>query len=557
MKKLLILLWFIPALLIGQTTYYIDEAGDNDDGGGVGDPWLTLTYACTQVAPPDIIHVNAGTYIENTVCALAAGVSIEGDGATSIITTTNATANYTIINLTSVEGTDGSQSISDLKIDGGALKATWGIWVQGRSNVVLHDITFTDFIRSAIRMQATDNTGAEPTNYAAGNEVYSCTITNCSRMVTGTGTGCLEIGGQEGIDIDDNVITQTARAAGSNGFPIKYCDGGFNKDFKIHDNTLTKATYNGSGDWDFSIELWDCRGGVEIYDNILSAGVDIGGYITEKGTYSYAVYIHNNTIGPAALSTEDGTRGIVIEGEWKGYIDIRYNHIKNVARGISIQSSYAGKTMTDLNIDYNIIENIGLANGGADYKGWGIDWMEPLVSTDQTVNNINIRNNVITSAETDASTMWGIAVPGVGEATNIRIQNNIVMNFAYAPVYGTDWDDGSVTLDYLYIENNVFHGNGNSNLPRYGGSPLAPTHNTTQNNLIVDPEFVGGGDYSLQATSDAIDAGLDVGLTRDYLGKVVGSSPDIGAYEYGAEFPHVPIFFGGKPVFSNGKIVFR
>jgi len=51
------------------------------------------------------------------------------------------------------------------------------------------------------------------------------------------------------------------------------------------------------------------------------------------------------------------------------------------------------------------------------------------------------------------------------------------------------------------------------------------------NGLNVDPEFTSVTDYSLQATSDCIDAGTDVSLTVDILGNPVGASPDIGAYE--------------------------
>ncbi len=546
MRKFLIILFLlIPVFAGAQTIWYIDPGGSDVSGdGSAGKPWASLYHACDTVNganfTDDTIYVNAGTYTENTTCVLDEEVNLKGAGATSIITTTKNTDWWYILSLTSAEGTDGSQCISYLKFDGNSLTGSVGILVQGRSNVVVHDLVIEDFVRVGIRFQATNNTGEEPTTYSTGNEIYNCIITNCSRMLAGNGTGCLEIGGQDGMLIYNDTIIQTARAAGSNGYPIKYCDGGFNRGVKIYDNVLTKATYNGSGDFDFSIEFWDCRGGMEIYDNTLSAAIDIGGYITEKGSYDYAVYIHNNTIGPATLGTLEGTRGIILEGDWKGYIDIRYNHIKNVAKGISLQASYALKTIADVDIDYNLIENIGVATGGSSSKGWGIDWPQAGTSNN-TVSNINIRNNVVIAATTGAmSTMWGIAVPGVGTSSYVRIINNIVTNFDYACVFGTDWDDAGVTLDYLYIQNNCFYGNGNSNDPRWGGTPLAPTNYTNSGNIEVDPEFTGVGDYTLQATSDCIDTGLGVGLTLDILGNAVGEDPDMGAYEYGASPPTPP-----------------
>jgi hypothetical protein len=45
----------------------------------------------------------------------------------------------------------------------------------------------------------------------------------------------------------------------------------------------------------------------------------------------------------------------------------------------------------------------------------------------------------------------------------------------------------------------------------------------------------GGGDYRLRPGSPAINAGVDVGLTTDFLGKPIRGLPDIGEYEfYGA-----------------------
>jgi hypothetical protein len=49
---------------------------------------------------------------------------------------------------------------------------------------------------------------------------------------------------------------------------------------------------------------------------------------------------------------------------------------------------------------------------------------------------------------------------------------------------------------------------------------------------FVDPQVKSAADLSLQATSPAINAGTDVGLTTDYAGHAIVGLPDIGAYEY-------------------------
>ena len=52
------------------------------------------------------------------------------------------------------------------------------------------------------------------------------------------------------------------------------------------------------------------------------------------------------------------------------------------------------------------------------------------------------------------------------------------------------------------------------------------------NGVNADPLFRSATDYRLKAGSPAINAGTDVGLTTDFLGKLVRGLPDIGAYEY-------------------------
>lgn len=50
--------------------------------------------------------------------------------------------------------------------------------------------------------------------------------------------------------------------------------------------------------------------------------------------------------------------------------------------------------------------------------------------------------------------------------------------------------------------------------------------------VVSDPLFISSSDFRLQAGSPAINAGVDVGLTTDYLGHPIIDFPDIGAYEF-------------------------
>jgi hypothetical protein len=49
-------------------------------------------------------------------------------------------------------------------------------------------------------------------------------------------------------------------------------------------------------------------------------------------------------------------------------------------------------------------------------------------------------------------------------------------------------------------------------------------------------------DFSLQAGSPAINAGVDVGLTTDYVGNAIVGLPDIGAYEDQSSPAGCPVF---------------
>jgi len=126
MRNLLILLFLCCSLTISGATYYIDPSGSDSNSGSSSSPWKTLAYACSKVTTSgDIIFVNSGTYNEISRCVLAVGVSIVGQGVTSIIkssyvaTGKNDGAIY--LNSGSGASTNGNQSISYIELDGNSL----------------------------------------------------------------------------------------------------------------------------------------------------------------------------------------------------------------------------------------------------------------------------------------------------------------------------------------------------------------------------------------------------------------------------------------------------
>ena len=220
MRNALILLLLWASVSVNATTYYMATTGSDASGNGsASSPWKTLSYACSKATSSgDIIHVNAGTYAITSACQLALGVSIEGDGVTSLITfSLSPEFSYTLV-LNSSEGSNGNQHISNIKMSGGMVG--WAaIVINGRSNVKIYNCTFENFVAQGIVF----NGGAgylsnAPGTFATGNEFHDNIVTNCSRYVSANdnGEGCVMFGGQSGLLIYNNTITQTGRGAGLN-----------------------------------------------------------------------------------------------------------------------------------------------------------------------------------------------------------------------------------------------------------------------------------------------------------------------------------------------------
>lgn len=535
MKKILLILFLLISITANANKVYIATAangGNNANPGTLAQPWLTLAYACTQAVAGDTIMVGVGTFTETAQATVAVGVSIMGAGVTSVINSTYSVTGQRPIVLSSATLTNGSQSISYIKLTGSNFTARNGISVQRRSNVTIHHCTIENFIYTGV-VFIYPNAENEPNPiYCTGNKFHDNIVTNCSGYIEGSGTyPALGIDGQDGMLVYSNVFTE-AKTLGDRGIPIKGVIG-INKNVKIYDNEVYMTTYTDGDHWDFAIEMWDYRGGIEIYNNYLEGSIDIGGYNNfASGDTYYSVWIHDNTILQTEQALSENTRGIIIEGALRSEdIIIERNYIKNTCRGIAITSYTANAVFKNIRISYNIFESLGLADSEAvNSKGWGISWRgDDAVVITQTSDNFEVCNNIFTAKVGTYSTMWGLALPAC-VSTNTKYRNNIVLNFDYAGIYGSDWGK-ALTCDILSIENNIFYGNGYSNLPRYSG--ITPTNNTTQNNIIDDPLFVGGSpyDYNLQATSPAINAGLDVGLSYDYDDKPIYLTPDIGALE--------------------------
>lgn len=477
-------------------TYYISPKGSDENGNGtLSNPWHSLYKATSTVTTPgSIIHVMEGTYVEVQQCQLSVGVSIEGEGTTSILKSI-LTADWTeMLRLFSAtEGTNGNQHISNLKFDGQNLLTYWGIRIVGRSNVEVHHITMVDFKSNGIFFDGmTGNTDKAPATFATGNSFHDNIINNCAayNLTTGEyGRGALNIGGQDGMLIYNNTITQNQRPDGYNGWPIKYSHGGFNKGLKIYNNVIVKKRFAGSfgGDhgWDFSIELWHCLGGLEIYNNTFQGALDLV-HVARHG-YTFGAWIHDNRISQPKINTHYET-GILFEKGVEGAM-VENNIVDKCSAGVEVLCEYfqndgggdAGSPEADIN--YNPVIDLTIRNNKftdiSIYNGYGI-LIQSGAEINAEIHDVFITNNTITASDT-GKPYWGIAMLGILKAQNIQIQNNTIKNFRAACITA----DPASLIDKLSIEDNILSKNGYANRPFFNIG--RPKNYRYKNNTSASP----------------------------------------------------------------------
>lgn len=522
MRELLYILLFLPLELFGQTTWYVATTGNDGTGdGSEGNPWLTIKKASTEVAVSgDIIHVEPGTYTESQRTNLALGVSLEGEYTpTTIINYTYNAASFSDGAIYAVSGSvvDGNQHISNLTITGSNYTASRGIYTRYRNNFHIYNCVIRNFDKSGINAYSEIDWVTPPATYTTGLKIYNCDIDNNTESPDNGGECNLRWSGHSGYEIYANTISNLIRVSPRSIYSSQVKNGSF------HDNIIsTRETISGA--WLFAMELWNNRGGVEIYDNEFIGGgtIDIGGHTTQKGIYSYGVSIHDNTLTLSSLVPYNATPTVGITIECWVSIESVYvyrNKIKNFPWGITITAGQAGATIEDVYIYSNIIENS--ASSDVSWNSFGIGIVEQ--SAGITRDNINIINNTITGNQTYS--YRGIYLSADGTNNNIKIKNNILQGFT---TYGVRVDDNSGTVDSLHLANNIINDAG------YSVSIQAGTDTTNYKNtalLTSDPLFTV--DYHLQGSSPAIQSGVYIGspYTLDYESTPFLNPPSRGAFE--------------------------
>lgn len=505
MKLLLTIFLFLLAVISNATTYYVRTDGNNANAGTTnssGGAWLTIAYASTHTSSGDIIHVVAGTFLETTQIAIPVGVSIEGDGVTSIIQNTyddgsgfNLGAGMTLV---SGSNTNGNQHISNVLFDGRSLSQDFALDIKGRNNIEIYNCTFQNFFQAGVIMTGqVNNSFGAPSVYATGLSFHDNIMNNCSRCDGTTGFGNFMFGGTDGMLIYNNTITQNQRTAQTNGWPIKgWCES-YIYNTQIHDNILTTqqvpaGKINGQdGFWDFAIELFFSYGGNQIYNNTMTGSIDMNWQFRLSQAYSW--YIHNNTIGFSSFPVGRQS-GIICEFDTESII-IDSNTIRNVADGIIFSMRPSGR-LRNIKIGYNLIYNVGSVAGG---YGYGIGYFDN-GSANWTGDTINIINNtVVATTNTSYAPFYGINFGDASSINKFVFKDNIVQGF----------QDGDLITNTpsawasSFVQYNDFYLNAHSNVPftTFSGTNTPSGCTVSLNLLGTDPLFGGSTYDSLQTGS--------------------------------------------------------
>lgn len=545
MKKLLTFLLLCISLTVGATTYYVRTDGSNGNAGTSntsGGAWLTLSYACAHSTSGDLITVEAGTFVESSQCVLPVGVSIIGQGVTSIIKAGYVgSTTVGLLTITSGSGTtNGNQSVSYLEFDGNSQTGHCAISSYYRNNVTISNCTFQNFSDRGISFDNGGGFMSAPSYYTSGNSVHDCIVTNIGHY---DGSYSEYAGvwwyGQTGFYLYNNTFNNTAQTSG-NADNIK-CS--YHSGTKIYNNVFTKPTGDNGGYWNFYSELFFTIGQFDIYGNTFNGNATFDIVDVRPGAGNWLnIYSNLWTNASQVISTSAGVMAIDFE-DWGAVQQVKIwdNHFKNQPTGIQfdVVGNSSGKTLVSGKVDYeqiyifyNIFENEG--NSTNTYSP-AVDIKPTVPDGNCHVANFYVDNNTMTS---NGQGYAGILIETCSDMTNLYFRNNIIQGFASYPVYYS-YNTGTPSGATHYIQDNIAYGNSSGNSV-YNPVGVSGINYTPGSGFVstASPAFVSTSDFHLTGGSPAINAGIHItspiAYTVDYDGVALGNPPEVGAYEYGS-----------------------
>ncbi|MBU0701735.1 right-handed parallel beta-helix repeat-containing protein, partial [bacterium] len=338
-----------------------------------------------------------------------------------------------------------------------------------------------------------------------------------------------------------------------------------------------------------NVTVYDVNGNfVGIYTTI-QAGINacpVGGTVSVlSGIYTEAIYINKrialvgvgtpiidiSEIGNTHAVIFDNTDGAVISG-------FKITGVTGMYQNLGLNYPYGG--IYSQNGDITITNNTISGN-----KAGIISYSSSLTITNNTISmnngdgifcnfsSLTIKNNVISKNGGDGIFCF---------ASSPIITNNIILNngghgiycrssttIIYNPFYHKSTTSSNPTITnntILYNDFGISCCNNDSSSPEVANnivwSNATNYHNCSVGNynISVNPQFIGEGDYHLQATSPCIDAGTNTALSipstdKDGNPRIVNNTVDIGAYEYQGKAFISKLFHNATNLLKAGEIL--
>lgn len=268
------------------------------------------------------------------------------------------------------------------------------------------------------------------------------------------------------------------------------------------------------------LRMWDAPSNSVISSNTIyqngASGITIN-------TDSAGIIVENNTVYENGQIVAD-TYGIDLFKVGSNNV-VRYNkvhghnYVGTDAGGIRFDAEPGGIFGTGNKIYYNVIYN----------ERNGIQLLGPdgAVVYNNSIYNSGVTGIWLHGADSDSSVVKNniVHTAGTNLIYNQDATNSVVNYNLYYPSTGTKFNWNDIAYNFADWKTNSSQ-DANSPTP-------------------ADPLFVSASDFHLQASSPAINTGVDVGLTTDYEDNPVpyGLTPDIGAYEYQSGIDSTPDAF--------------
>lgn len=311
---------------------------------------------------------------------------------------------------------------------------------------------------------------------------------------------------------DGDVIFTATSVSGSYIRDCSYIifDGGVTRAFKFEGSARGTSIYN------FYIGYNHTTGP----NHIIVSGVEFYNSSTPGSGASNVVGFGSDNVINNVVSKDSTGAGIyIMHGDrWRVTGSILDN---NHGAGIQVNPHQTGESCDDIVVDSNLIINNGYESN---YAGIAL-----LSGTSfNQLYDVYIYNNIIYN-----NYHSGININDLIYASNVRIWNNTIYDNITRGLL--IYNKGTVS-----IKNNIVYSNGTTAdanwIPVSWGAYYGPDCANCSNNLATNPDF-SSTDITessfcyIPLTSDAKDAGTNVGVTVDYRG-AARSIVDIGALEY-------------------------